>query len=63
VCVISPWASLADAAATAIGNMVHSADDLPRALAKAQSLPNIRGVIIIMGEKLGAWGEVELINL
>jgi ApbE superfamily uncharacterized protein (UPF0280 family) len=63
VCVISPSASLADAAATAIGNLVHTADDIPRALAKAQSMPNLQGIIIIMGEKLGVWGEVELINL
>lgn len=63
VCVLSPSASLADAAATAIGNMVHTSNDITRALAKAQSMPNLKGIIIIIGEKLGAWGEVELINL
>ncbi len=63
VCVLSPSASLADAAATAIGNMVHTSNDISRALAKAQSMPNLKGIIIIIGEKLGAWGEVELINL
>lgn len=63
VCVLSPSASLADAAATAIGNIVHTSNDIPHALAKAQSMSDLQGVIIIMGEKLGAWGEVELINL
>ncbi len=63
VCVLSPSASLADAAATAIGNLVHTANDISRALAKAQSIPDLRGIVIIIGEKLALWGEVELINL
>lgn len=63
VCVLASSASLADAAATAIGNIVHTSNDIPQALAKAQSMPNLQGVIIIKGEKLGAWGEVQLISL
>lgn len=63
VCVLAPTASLADAAATAIGNIIHSPQDLSPALEKAQSIPHLSGVIIIIGDRLGAWGEVELINL
>lgn len=63
VCVLAPKAALADAAATALGNIIHSPADIPYGLEKAKSIPHLRGVVIICGEKLGAWGEVELINL
>jgi ApbE superfamily uncharacterized protein (UPF0280 family) len=54
-------AALADAAATALGNLVQSAADIARALERAQSLPGLLGVIIIIGDQMGAWGEVELV--
>ena len=60
VCVLAPSAALADAAATAIGNVVRSANDLPKALDRAQTIPGISGVVIIVGKKMGAWGEMEL---
>jgi ApbE superfamily uncharacterized protein (UPF0280 family) len=63
VCVLSPSAALADAAATAVGNVVRSPSDLPRGLAKAKSIQGLTGVIIIIGDQLGAWGEVELIEI
>jgi len=63
VCILAPSASLADAAATAVGNLVASPADLPEGLEKAKSIEGIAGVVIIIGEKLGAWGEVELIKL
>jgi ApbE superfamily uncharacterized protein (UPF0280 family) len=63
VCVLAPSASLADAAATAIGNVVKSPGDLPAGLETAQTIVGIRGVVIIIGEKMGAWGEVALIEM
>jgi ApbE superfamily uncharacterized protein (UPF0280 family) len=56
-------AALADAAATALGNLVQSADDLPRALERAQSIAGVLGAVIIIGDQVGAWGEVELTPL
>jgi ApbE superfamily uncharacterized protein (UPF0280 family) len=53
-------AALADAAATALGNIVQSPDDLPRALERAQAIPNLLGAVIIIGDRMGAWGDVEL---
>ncbi len=63
VCVLSPSASLADAAATAVGNRVASSANLSQGLEKAKTIEGLTGVVIIIGDKLGAWGEVELIEI
>jgi uncharacterized protein len=60
VIVLSPSASLADAAATAVGNLVGNAEDIPKAIEFAQSIEGLKGVVIIKGDKLGLWGEVRL---
>jgi ApbE superfamily uncharacterized protein (UPF0280 family) len=63
VIVLSPSASLADAAATALGNIVKAADDIPEAIEKAQSIEGLRGVVIIVGDKMGVWGRVKIVPL
>jgi ApbE superfamily uncharacterized protein (UPF0280 family) len=63
VCILSPSASLADAAATSIGNVIGSPADLSKGLERAKTIEGLAGVVIIIGEKLGAWGEVELIEI
>lgn len=63
VCVIAPSASLADAAATAVGNRVKSAQDLSTGLETAQAIAGLTGVVIIIGEKMGVWGKVELTEM
>ncbi|MBI5968333.1 MAG: UPF0280 family protein [Deltaproteobacteria bacterium] len=63
VCVLAPSASLADAGATAVGNIVSSPAELTRALEKAKTIAGLCGVVIIVGDKLGAWGEVELTGI
>jgi hypothetical protein len=60
VVVISPSAALADAAATAVSNIVQSADDISSAIKLAQSIEGVAGVVIIVGDKLGVWGQVKL---
>lgn len=61
VCVISRSATLADAAASAIGNKVKSKKDLITALNYGMKIPGISGIIIISGKDMGVKGEVELI--
>jgi ApbE superfamily uncharacterized protein (UPF0280 family) len=63
VCVLAPSASLADAAATAVGNLISSPADISNGLGKAQTITGLTGVVIIIGDKLGAWGEVELTEI
>ncbi len=62
-CVIAADAALADAAATALGNRVPDAGAMPVALEWAGTVPEILGAVVIVGEKLGAWGRVELAPL
>jgi len=54
VTVVAANTALADAAATRIGNTVKSKDDLARALEVAAAIPGLIGVVIIIGEELGA---------
>jgi ApbE superfamily uncharacterized protein (UPF0280 family) len=63
VIVLSPSASLADAAATALGNIVKAADNIPQAIEKAQSIEGLKGVVIIVGDKMGVWGSVKIVPL
>jgi ApbE superfamily uncharacterized protein (UPF0280 family) len=63
VVVLSPSTALADAAATALGNIVKAADDIPQAIGKAQSIEGLRGLVIIVGDKMGVWGKVRIVSL
>jgi len=63
VIVLSPSTALADAAATALGNMIKDADDIPQAIEKAQSIDGLRAVVIIVGDKMGVWGKVRIVPL
>jgi hypothetical protein len=62
-CVLAPAAALADAAATALGNRVPDAGGIPLALEWAAGVPELIGAVVIVGDKLGAWGRVELAPL
>ena len=61
VCVKSRSASLADAAATAVGNRVKTKKDIKKALAFGAQIKEVLGILIILGDELGVWGELELI--
>ena len=60
VLVVADNAALADAAATAIGNRVRSAEDVARALDDERRRGLLRGALITLGETFGAFGEIEL---
>ncbi len=62
-CILAPNAALADAAASALGNRVQNAGDIAAALEWAETVPDILGAVVIVGDKLGAWGRVELLPL
>lgn len=63
VIVLSPSAALADAAATALCNIVRTADDIPQAIEKAQGIEGLHGLVIIVGDKMGVWGKVRIVPL
>lgn len=59
--VLSPSTSLADAAATAIGNLVREVEDIPRGIEFAQGVKGLKGVVIIKDDRIGLWGEVKIL--
>ena len=61
VCVLSLSCALADAAATAIGNRVGGAADIRSAVEWGREIEGVQGILIVAGDKVGAWGEVELV--
>jgi uncharacterized protein len=62
-CVLAPSTALADACATALGNRVPDAGAINAALEWVAEVPGILGAVVIVGDKLGAWGQVELAPL
>jgi ApbE superfamily uncharacterized protein (UPF0280 family) len=60
VIALSKSTALADAAATAIGNIIQSTDDIPRGIERAISLKGLNGIIIIKDDKMGLWGKVKV---
>jgi len=63
VVVLSKSATLADAAATAIGNLIVQPGDIPNGLEFASSIEGLKGVMIIKEDKIGLWGEVEICQM
>ncbi|MFC2122070.1 UPF0280 family protein [Bacteroidota bacterium] len=60
VIVLSPSTPLADAAATAIGNLVKTSGDIPAGIEFAQSIDGLLGIVIIKDDNMGLWGEVKI---
>ena len=62
VVVTAPSTALADAAATRLGNEATGRRPVERALEVARGIEGISGVLVIVGEQLGAWGDIELVE-
>ncbi|MFC1860083.1 UPF0280 family protein [Chloroflexota bacterium] len=60
VIALAKSATLADAAATAIGNLIKQADDIPRGIELAKSTGGLRGLLIIKDDNMGLWGEIKI---
>jgi len=63
VCIISRSTALADAAATATGNVVKGPGDVDAGIEFARGIDGVLGVVVIAGDRLGAWGKVELARI
>ena len=61
VIILSKNACLADAVATAAGNLVKSKQDLKMALDFARSVCGVLGIVIIIKDNLITWGKVEFV--
>lgn len=58
VIVLADTAILADAVATAAGNLVLEPGNFSPAIGFARGIRGVRGIVIIKGEDLGAWGRI-----
>ena len=63
VTILAQSAALADACATAVGNMIRRAEDIEQGFAFAAHIEGVFGAAILLGEHLGAWGGVEFVSL
>lgn len=61
--IISADVALADATATAAGNLISKTADLESAIDFVKSIPDVSGVLLIKDDKMAAWGEIKLIPL
>jgi len=62
VIILSPFTALADAVATAVGNLVRNEAGIQKGLEFVQKIPFIRGGVIIKGKKMGAWGRLKIVK-
>jgi len=60
VIVLSKSATLADAAATAIGNLIVKSGDIPRGIEFAMGIEELKAVVIIKDDDMGLWGKVKI---
>lgn len=60
VTVLSKSATLADAAATAIGNMIKQQSDIPDGIKFAKGIEGLTGLLIVKGDRIGIWGQVNI---
>jgi len=59
--ILSDDTALADAAATAVGNAVKNKDCIEKGIDLAKSIYGVKGVLIIVGDKLGSWGNIKIV--
>ena len=63
VCVVADSCANADAAATAIGNLIKSPADIENAIKAGRNMGELIGIVVILGEKMGMWGDLEVVSL
>ena len=62
-CIVSLSAALADAAATALCNRIQGPRDLGRIDEWAGGIKGVLGALVILGDKMATWGQIELVAL
>jgi len=62
-CIVSLSAALADAAATALCNRIQGPRDLSRIDEWAGGIKGLLGALVILGDKMATWGQIELVAL
>ena len=60
VIVLSSSAALADAVATAAGNLVARIEDIEKGIEFVQRVDRIKGAVIIKDDRMGLWGDIKI---
>jgi len=63
VTILSSSTALADAMATSVCNRVKSKSDVEEAIAFCQTIPAVKGVLIIIDDYLSAWGDIRITRI
>jgi len=63
VSVVAESCSLADAAATSIGNHVMTKTDIQKAIDFGKTIEGVKGIAVITGDNIGMWGELKIVAL
>lgn len=63
VTILSDSCALADAAATALANRVKTTADIQPVIDQGKKIKGVEGIVVVQGDKIGAWGDVELVPL
>ncbi|HEY3276544.1 MAG TPA: UPF0280 family protein [Syntrophorhabdaceae bacterium] len=63
VCVVARSALFADGLATKVGNMVKKKEDLSRAIDEGKNFPDVLAVLVVLGDHIGMWGDMELVRI
>jgi len=63
VIVLSTCTALADAAATAIGNIIRGKADIDSGTAFAREIEGLSGVAIIKDDRMALWGKIRLVKV
>jgi ApbE superfamily uncharacterized protein (UPF0280 family) len=63
VCILAKSSAFADAAATAVGNIVKEKKDISLGLGRAREIEGVLGTLIIVEEKMGVWGKIRLTRI
>jgi len=62
VVVLSFSCALADAMATAVGNLTKAASDISRGLERLKQVKGVLGGVIIKERQMGAWGRIKIVG-
>jgi hypothetical protein len=60
VVTIARSATLADAAATAVCNLVQKPADINTAIETGRNISGLKGIVIIIGGDIAVWGSIKL---
>ena len=61
--VLAETGALADAAATALGNRIRTAGDIEPALAWVLGIAGVRGAAVVLGDRIGLLGDLNLVSI